>query len=41
MSEGHPEEEMDADDDPSCEPDPEEETHDEKEFDDFDDRLYE
>ncbi|XP_015754507.1 PREDICTED: uncharacterized protein LOC107334118 [Acropora digitifera] len=41
MSEGDPEEEMDADDDPSYEPDPEEETDDEKEFDDFDDRLYE
>ena len=41
MSEGDPEEEMDADDDPSYEPNPEEETDDEKEFDDFDDRLCE
>ena len=41
MSEGDPEEEMNADYDPSYEPDPEEETDDEKEFDDFDDRLYE
>ena len=32
---------MDADGDPSYEPNPEEETDDEKEFDDLDDRLYE
>ena len=41
MSEGDPEEEMDADDDPSYVPDPEEETDDDEEFDDFDDCFYE